>query len=311
MAGQPNLNPDPATSWIDLSPETDEVGRRRAYVNLVKSQNDVQLWFDMDTAGFQLAAALAKQPTNIEYWNGPVNAWQSAPPPIDPQNGGFWRDGLGSTHHEAGTLFAGSAGSSITDGSGKFHGTSNAYIAGPAAFPSLGSANPSLTALTLARRTAEAIVAAVVSGPPESGFTPLSLNPADWQLVAQAGSQPQMLRFGAVLETSGGYGLYFYAKEQLANFKVWLEWREAHTGDNSGVFIRTPGPGAGNALQAAVDSLQRLRNDPEWMPGDRKLILQHVDVRGTNEQIVQWFRNNRSGLFFDEARGKFRASAMR
>src|SRR5437588_534308 len=36
MAGQPNLNPDPATSWIDLSPETDEVGRRRAYVNLVK-----------------------------------------------------------------------------------------------------------------------------------------------------------------------------------------------------------------------------------------------------------------------------------
>ncbi len=266
MAGQPNLNPDPAASWIDLSPETDELGRHRAYVNLVKSQNDVQLWFDMDTAGFQLAAALAGQPANIEYWNGPVSAWQPAPPPIDPQNGGFWRDGLGSTHHEAGTLFAGSAGSSVTDANGKFHGINNAYVAGPAAFPSLGSANPSLTALTLARRTAEAIVAAAVSGPQESGFTPLSLNPADWQLVAQPGSQPQMLRFGAVLETSGGYGLYFYTKEQFANFKLWLEWRETHTGDNSGVFIRTPGVGAANTLQAAVDQGHEIQIDDVGAP---------------------------------------------
>jgi len=36
MVGNPNLSPDPAASWIDLSSEVDEVGRRRAYVNLVK-----------------------------------------------------------------------------------------------------------------------------------------------------------------------------------------------------------------------------------------------------------------------------------
>jgi len=266
MTGQADLNPDPAGSWIDLSHETDELGRRRAYVNLVANQSDLKVWFDMDTAAFQLAAAMAKQPANIEYWNGPVNAWQPAPPPVDPQKGGFWRDGLGSTHHEAGTLFAGSPGSSITDTNGKFHGLANAYVAGPAIFPSLGSANPSLTALTLARHTAEAIVTSAISGPSESGFVPLSLNPADWQLVAQPGSQPRMLRLGAVLETSGGYGLYFYAKEQFANFKLWLEWRETHTGDNSGVFIRTPGPGVVNALQSAVDQGHEIQIDDLGAP---------------------------------------------
>src|SRR5215472_4191730 len=83
MVGQPTLNPDPAASWIDLSPEVDEVGRRRAYVNLVKSQADTQLWFDMDTAAFQLAAALAGQAGNIEYWNGQVSAWQQNAPVVD------------------------------------------------------------------------------------------------------------------------------------------------------------------------------------------------------------------------------------
>jgi len=69
-----------------------------------------------------------------------------------------------------------------------------------------------------------------------------------------------------VLETSGGYGLYFYIKEQFTNFKLWLEWRETHTGDNSGVFIRTPGPGAANALQAAVDQGHEIQIDDIGAP---------------------------------------------
>ena len=54
----------------------------------------------------------------------------------------------------------GAAGQSITDLAGRFHGSTNAYAVGSAVFPTLGSANPSLTALALARRTAEAVVAA-------------------------------------------------------------------------------------------------------------------------------------------------------
>lgn len=266
MSAQPSLDPDPAASWIDLSPETDEVGRRRAYVNLVKSDPDTQMWFEMDTAAFTMAAALATRPGDVEYWNAQVGAWQPAPPPVDPQTGGPWRDSLGSTHHEAGTLFAGSPGASITDTEGRFHGVDNAYVAGPAVFPSLGSANPSLTALSLARRTAEAIVAGATAAPPGPGFAPLSLDAADWQLVAQPGSQPQMLRRRAVLETAGGYGLYFYTREQLTNFVLWLEWREAHAGDNSGVFIRTPGPGVVNALQQAVDLGHEIQIDDVGAP---------------------------------------------
>ena len=195
-----------------------------------------------------------------------VGTWQQARPPIDALTGGPWRDQLGSTHHEAGTLYAGAPGTSITDGNGKFHNVANAYVAGPAVFPTLGSANPSLTALSLARRTAEAIVVAAVAMPTGAGFAPLSLNQADWQLVAQLGSQPQMLRFGNVMETSGGYGLYFYTKEQFANFALWLEWREAGTGANSGVFIRTPSAAVANALQQAVDQGHEIQIDDAGAP---------------------------------------------
>jgi Domain of Unknown Function (DUF1080)/GMC oxidoreductase len=172
----------------------------------------------------------------------------------------------GSTHNEAGTLFAGAPGASITDSNGKFHDVTNVYVAGPAVFLSLGSTNPSLTALSLSRRTATAIVAAAVNAPPGPGFVPLPMNPADWQLVAQSGDTPQMLHAGGALETAGGYGLYFYTKEQFADFKLWLEWRQAHTGDDSGVFIRTPGPGIADALQQAGDLGHEIQVDDVGAP---------------------------------------------
>ena len=264
MGGQQSLAPDPARSWIDLSPETDENGQRRAYVNLVKDQTDGQLWADMDNAAFQLAAALGHAPGDVQYWN--LGAWQDTSPAVDPQTGGPWRDTLGSTHHEAGTLFAGAPGASITDTNGRFHGITNAYAAGPAIFPTLGSANPSLTALSLARRTAEAIVSAAVAAPPGPGFAPLSLDPADWTYAVQPGSQPQIRTVGGVFETLSGYGLYFYTKEQFANFALWLEWREQHTGDNSGVFIRTPGPAVPDPLQQAVDQGHEIQIDDLGAP---------------------------------------------
>jgi choline dehydrogenase-like flavoprotein len=264
MGGQQSLTPDPARSWIDLSSETDENGQRRAYVNLVKDQGDGLLWADMDNAAFQLAATLGHAAGDVQYWY--QGAWQDTPPAVDPVKGGPWRDTLGSTHHEAGTLFAGAPGVSITDSDGRFHDISNGYVAGPAVFPSLGSANPSLTALSLARRTATAIVTAAVSAPPDSGFAPLSLDPADWTYAVQPGSQPQMRRVGGVLETASGYGLYFYTREQFANFALWLEWREQHSGDNSGVFIRTPGPGVANPLQRAVDQGHEIQIDDVGAP---------------------------------------------
>lgn len=247
-------NIDPARSWVDLSAETDQWGMRRAYVNLVATQNDRQLWAAMDQSAFALALALAQNdPANIEYWSAPPGQpghWQAAQPQPDATGHGFWQDGLGTTHHEAGTLFMGAVGASHTDSNGKFHATANAYVAGPAIFPTLGSANPSSTALSLARRTANAIVAATAATPP-TGFAPLSLAPADWQMVKLPNSPATMIHYGSVLETSGWYGLYWYINEPFGNFLLSVDWRISRREENSGIYIRIPAPNVANALQAA------------------------------------------------------------
>jgi Domain of Unknown Function (DUF1080)/GMC oxidoreductase len=251
MEDQRSVDPDPARSWIDLSAETDQFGMRRAYVNLVATNNDQQLWATMDQAALGLAAALTASANDIQYHNPAVpGGWQNAPLQPDANGRGFWQDRLGTTHHEAGTLFMGDPGSSITDLDGRFHGIANAYVAGPALFPTLGSANPSLTALSLARRTADAIVNANQLGPPAT-FTPLSLDSASWTMVAAPGTMPQMNRVGDVLESANGYGLYWYTKESFTNFALWVEWRESRRGDNSGVFIRIPAFDSPDALHQA------------------------------------------------------------
>ena len=243
-------NIDPARSWIDLSPETDQWGMRRAYVQLVATPNDRALWAAMDKSAFDLGKALAKSPANIEYWNAQTNQWQATQPQPDANGQGFWQDFLGTTHHEAGSLFMGAAGASIVDTNGKFHGKANAYAVGPAVFPTLGSANPSLTALSLARRTAGAIVSAAGLGA-LTGFTPLSLAPADWQMVKLPNSPATMIHYGSVMETSGWYGLYWYIKDQFGNFALSLDWRISRREENSGVYVRIPAPSVANALQEA------------------------------------------------------------
>jgi choline dehydrogenase-like flavoprotein len=253
-------NVNPAMSWIDLSPETDQWGMRRAYVNLVATQNDRKLWAAMDKSAFDLALKLAKSQGNIEYWNAPANQWQSAQPQPDAAGRGFWQDSLGTTHHEAGTLFIGAPGASITDSNGKFHGNANAYVAGPAVFPTLGSANPSLTALSLSRNTAKAVVAAATPGL-EPGFTALSMSPADWQMVKLPNSPAAMIHYGAVMETLGWYGLYWYMKEQFANFVLSLDWRISRREENSGVYIRISPPNVPNALQEADNKGHEIQID--------------------------------------------------
>jgi choline dehydrogenase-like flavoprotein len=112
----------------------------RAYAKLSPSDRDTQLWGVMDEVAIELAKYLAGDPKNIEY-------------PTEPNH-----SDIGTSYHEGGTLFMGKAEESITDTYGKFHHLPNVYVVGPAVFPTLGSANPSLTGLTLARRTADAIL---------------------------------------------------------------------------------------------------------------------------------------------------------
>jgi hypothetical protein len=268
---------DASSSWMNLSPfANDQFGFARAWVNIVKSQDDIALWNTMDDAAIKLARALAdNDPSKIQYFynkNGTLNqpgaAWHNEPPPVstsndrnDPAN--KVRDGLGTTHHEAGTLWMGEdANTSITDLNGKFHHIQNAYVAGPAIFPSLGSANPSLTALALCRKTAGAI-ARELKPVSEPGYLPLiggSLE-EEWDMVGSGNFQ----KFGNVIESQGGIGLLVYKKEKFRNFSLKLDWRVMDTTDNSGVYVRVP----------LID-----KTDPQWLQKANEGWEVQIDERG-------------------------------
>jgi choline dehydrogenase-like flavoprotein len=148
--------PNPSGSWINLSPyESDEFGVPRAYVQINVSPSDLAVWQAMDQCAVAIAGHIAKAPSNIEYlYDG---GWQSTPFPLGrpfPE----WHRGLGTTYHEAGTLWMGdSAANSITNTSGRFHHVANAYACDQSLFPTAGSANPVLTGLTLVRRVVDAL----------------------------------------------------------------------------------------------------------------------------------------------------------
>jgi choline dehydrogenase-like flavoprotein len=153
MEDDRSLDVGKGTNWISL-----EAGGR-AHANLNPSKNDMGLWDAMDQVAIDLAKLLARDPSNIEYWNPVKQDWQKEEPPAD-------RSDIGGMFHEGGTLFMGTDKKSITDSNGKFHHLSNVYVVGPAVFPTLGDANPSLTGLSLARRTGDAVLKAL-------GITPM------------------------------------------------------------------------------------------------------------------------------------------
>jgi choline dehydrogenase-like flavoprotein len=135
--------PNPQGHWIDLSPfERDEFGMPRAYVQFKPNAAEQNLASAMENCMVGLAQALA---------NGNPNDLQMSNPQRDP---------LGSTYHESGTLWMGTdPATSVTDPNGRFHHIANAYSADQALFVTVGSVNPTLTGLTLARKVSDAVEA--------------------------------------------------------------------------------------------------------------------------------------------------------
>jgi choline dehydrogenase-like flavoprotein len=265
MIGHPSAQPgDVKKSWINLAWETDpRFGRPRAWVNLEPSDADMAAWQEMENAAVALAKAVAGNPADIANIN--VN-----------------RSGIGTTHHEAGTLWMGALGQSVTDSFGKLHHIANAYVAGPALFPLIGSANPSLTATTLARRTADTIVTSHTV-PPSPAFKPLfSGSRQGWQM---AGGGDFLTIFGSILEARpNGLGLLWYTREVFRNFVLsvdWLSFNPTTTvlggrSDNSGVLLRCP------ALNAS-DSVN------DWKPASDKGYEIQIDDMGFNVDTGQNF----------------------
>jgi hypothetical protein len=127
----------------------------------------------------------------------------------------------------------------VADLWGRIHEVPNAWVAGPALFPSVGSPNPMLTGVALARRSAERMFEKPIITAP-SGPVPLfdgvSLN--GW---TQAGPGNFVVDNGT-LRTQNGLGLLWYSASQFRDFELSIDWKITQTGDNSGVFIRFPDP---------------------------------------------------------------------
>jgi choline dehydrogenase-like flavoprotein len=244
---------------LDLdSQQNDEFQARRAFVNLQPSARDMELWNAMDKASDDAAKVFAGGQKIDVIKNGQViasNVDASQLPTILPYKfsdaaGLGRRDGLGTTHHEAGTLrFGDDPNKSVTDSNCRFHNITNAYVAGPALFPTIGSPNPMLTGIALVRRLGDHLIPEPPLLTVEPGFTYLfdgsDAQFANWQM-AGGGSFVRFYRTMIAQQDGRGLGLLFYKLQQFENFTLRLDFLLPHprgnNNDNSGVFVRFRDP---------------------------------------------------------------------
>jgi len=265
-----SLNPGNNISLAQNQP-SDEVGMARAFVTYHLNDTDMALWDAMDKASDDVAkvfaggAAFEVLASDDRTWI-PVaaNGDPKDAIPYKPKADGGRRDGMGTTHHEAGPLFIGTdPNTSVTNTDCRFHSVSNAYVAGPSLFPTVGSPNPMLTGVALARRLADSMVVPTLA--PDSGFTML-FNGSDtsrWRM-SKITNQPgkdnpgTFLVVDRSLESLPGndLGLFWNIDPTPQNFILKLEWLGWRDDDNSGVFLRFPDPnskGYNNTAYVAID----------------------------------------------------------
>jgi choline dehydrogenase-like flavoprotein len=230
-------NPD---NRVTLSDEHDEFGVPRALVRLgnprspqpqpgesPQTAKDRELWNAMDQAAQEIRAVFAADGQFQEL--------------------GKVRDGLGTTHHESGTLWMGvDPARSVTTPNARFHQAVNAYAIGPALLPTMGSPNPMLSGVALARRLAEHLVAPLAPPALESGFAWLfdgrRTSFDRWRFVGGGGFDYVDAEQVLTARPGDEIGLLYYPDEQFGDFVLRLQFRIDARGDNSGVFLRFHDP---------------------------------------------------------------------
>jgi choline dehydrogenase-like flavoprotein len=235
IRGVGEMQPGNPDSRVTLGTEPDEFGERRAVVSIgspttgtsPQSKNDSELWDAMDAAAQEVLAVFV-DPAKVE---------RLSPNP---------RDGLGTTHHESGTLQMGEdPTTSVTTPSARFHRVSNAYAVGPALLPTMGSPNPMLSGVALARRLGDHLVAPLAP-PAIDGLTPLFDGTlASFQRWQQEG--PGSFEYVAgenvlVAVPGSDIGLLFYPDERFDDFILRLQFRVESRDANSGAFVRFHDP---------------------------------------------------------------------
>jgi choline dehydrogenase-like flavoprotein len=296
-------NPD---SFIVLSALENDFDRPKAQVHLgntkasagdfpgsAQTNNDRATWDEMDAVADKIALIFAgEEPFDILAGTRivagkrlPSNSTIPVPAGTRAERLAILanfkdRDDMGTTHHDAGTLWMGdNVADSVTNDFGRIHDTTNCYVAGPALFPTVGSPNPMLTGVALGRRTARLLTDSVLPKPDvvpplEPGFRALfdgtSKTFKNWRMagpsdVGMAHLDGEMVSFGA-----SGLRLFFYATELFGDFTLRMQFRIVDAANhNSGVFLRFPRPSLD--LSAALvprisDEPSFDSNNPAWKP---------------------------------------------
>lgn len=242
------------SSKITLSGNLDEYQALRASVQISRTARDETLWNAMDDAADDVAKVFANGQI-YEVFDPP----QGAPKQIfmlQPTEAASTklpfakrRDKMGTTHHEAGPLWMGTdPNDSVANEDCRFHHVSNAFVAGPAVFPTLGSPNPMLTGTALARRLGNFLKRSRPQPDPDFQLLFDGVSTAKWRMstIKNQPGRDNPGRFHVVdggLESAPGTDLgLFYTKVDFVNYVLRLEWLTWRDDDNSGVFLRFPDP---------------------------------------------------------------------
>ena len=252
-----------ADSFIRLSANATDFNRPAAEVAVAdvrdgtsttpQSEIDKQVWDAMDTLSDQVAAAFANQQPFEVLANDGTTIGMPANTTADQIKTAYphpaRRDRLGTTHHDAGTLFMGTdAATSVTNEYGRIHDTTNCYVASPAVFPSLGSPNPMLTGVALAHRSSDLLTASVLPQPalraPDPGFTALFDGTAatfnSWKSADAGNGQGFALIDGEIVTYgSADFALLYFASKAFKDFHLRLQFKCFDpNNNNSGIFVR-------------------------------------------------------------------------
>jgi hypothetical protein len=191
---------------------------------------------------------------SIQNGNLEITRPQGDASPVEVVSGG--PDGIGTTYHEAGTLWMGTDfAKSVTDANGRSHHVSNAYCVDQSIFPTVGSANPALTGMALSRKISRSIIDRYSSAEflgNEAGFQTLYSGNFDsngWTIVP-GGSQnffdvsgEAYPVLGAGVDTkTPALGVLWYSTGMFSDFILRLDWRAYDNEANSGIFLRMPQP---------------------------------------------------------------------
>jgi choline dehydrogenase-like flavoprotein len=133
---------------VTLTGETDATGVPRVKLDWRLSEIDIRsVSVLVDTLGQELARLGLGRVEPAEWLTS--GQWQTDPLVSSHPIGGY--------HHMGTTRMGDDPKSSVTDGQGRVHNVGNLWVAGSSLFPTGSWANPTLTIVALALRTAERI----------------------------------------------------------------------------------------------------------------------------------------------------------